>query len=134
MQSLWAALDDSGCGRRVGLDAFPPRKRRETDQKPHVLAVDLSIWVVEALKSSALASFHSDPAVHLVYSRAVSLLTLGFRLVFVLEGKRRSSVSVEKSSLAVRRGSQFMSTCRRCGEVLRLLGVPVLQANAGKSE
>jgi len=89
VQSLWTALDESGCGQRVGLDAFRLRKRREPDEKPnadaddrgqHVLAVDLSIWVMEGLKSTVLASFHADPAVHLVYSRAVSLLTLGFGL------------------------------------------------------
>ena len=47
-----------------------------------------------------------------------------------MEGKRRSSVDQTSSSLAIRGGSQFMSTCRRCGEVLRLLGVTVLEADA----
>jgi len=128
VQSLWTALDEWGCGQRVGLDAFHLRKRRESDEKHHILAVDLSLWVMEGLKSTVLDSLHADPAVHLVYNRTVSLLLLGFRLVFVMEGKRRSSLG----QTASRGGSHFMSTSRRCGEVLRLLGVTVLEAEAGK--
>ena len=129
VNSLWTVLDEGGCGRPVGLDDFTLRKGYDT--RPSTLAVDLSIWICEALSSTALCSFHKDPALYLVYQRTVKLLRLGLGLVFVVEGKRRVRSSPDAHELKQRRsGSQFWSSSERCAKLLRLLGVPVVQANA----
>lgn len=131
--SLWTALDEANCGTPVGLDEFQLRSSDEC--KPTTLAVDLSIWICEALSSTALCSFHKDPAVYLVYQRTIKLLRIGLGLVFVVEGKQRrvvrSSSSSDSHEMRQRRsGSQFWSACERCAEILRLLGVAVVQAEA----
>jgi hypothetical protein len=126
--SLWTALDEASCGKAVGIDDFT--LRTSDDSKPTVLAVDLSIWIVEALSSTALCSFNEDPAVYLVYQRSAKLLRLGLGLVFVLEGKRRVHSSDSNELRQRRSGSQFWSSTQRCASLLRLMGVPVVEAEA----
>jgi len=134
--SLWTALDEANCGKPVGLNDFQLRSSDES--KPTTLAVDLSIWICEALSSTALCSFHKDPAVYLVYQRTIKLLRIGLGLVFVVEGKQRRVVRSSPSSSSSdshetrerRSGSQFWSACERCTELLCLLGVAVVQAEA----
>ncbi|KAL7468347.1 hypothetical protein ACHAXS_008565, partial [Conticribra weissflogii] len=113
-------------------------------QKPSILAVDLSIWICEGLASTALSTFHTDPALHLVYQRTTKLLKLGLCLVFVAEGKRRirehfassfSSSFAESSSsnfqkFQPRSGSRFWNASERCVRLVKMLGVPVVQAQA----
>mmetsp|Transcript_5774 Transcript_5774/g.12667 ORF Transcript_5774/g.12667 Transcript_5774/m.12667 type:complete len:896 (+) Transcript_5774:113-2800(+) len=153
ISSLWPILDEAGCGRPVGIDEFqlrgdnPHNSQRNCTQKPSILAVDLSIWICEGITSTALSTFHADPALHLVYQRTTKLLKLGLGLVFVAEGKRRVRVSrdslvstssaslVENSSsnpqkFQPRSGSRFWKASERCVQLLKLLGVPVLQAQA----
>ena len=128
--SLWTALDEAKCGRAVGTEDF--NLRTSDDSKPTVLAVDLSIWICEALSSTALCTFHKDPAVYLVYQRTTKLLRLGLDLIFVVEGKRRVRSDDDSPELQLRKrsGSKFWSASERCASLLRLLGVLVLQAEA----
>ena len=128
VSNLWAVLDEAGCGRPVKINDFNFTRGQQT-----ILAVDLSIWICEGIASTALSTFHSDPALHLVYTRTIKLLRLGLGLVFVAEGLRRS-IRTEGGGgdkVIVRRsGSQFLDACRRCEIMLKALGVPVVRADA----
>ncbi|KAL9186954.1 hypothetical protein ACHAXT_010674 [Thalassiosira profunda] len=133
VSGLWSALDEAGCGRPVGLEDF---SRAPSDHQT-VLAVDLSIWICEGLTSTALTSFHSDPALHLVWQRTTKLLSEGLGLVFVSEGQRRvrseaaASSSTQAHELKQRRsGSLFWNASKRCETLLQSLGVPVVRAEA----
>lgn len=134
VSSLWTVLDEAGCGRPVGIEDFDTSNTSNINSRPTILAVDTSIWICEGISSTALSSFHSDPALYLVYQRTTKLLKLGLGLVFVLEGKRRvrsTYQSSEHHELKQRRsGSQFWSATERCESLLRLLGVPVVRAEA----
>ena len=128
VSSLWTVLDESNCGRPVGIESFPLRDdhrgRRGT------FAVDTSIWICEAIASTALSSFHSDPALYLIYQRTTKLLKGGFGLIMVLEGNRRVSNDEGQELRQRRSGSQFLAATQRCETLLRMLGVPVVYANA----
>lgn len=122
VSSLWNVLDESKCGRPVGIECFPLGT---------TLAVDTSIWICEALTSTALSSFHSDPVLYLIYQRTTKLLKRGLGLIFVLEGDRRISNDDGGQELRKRRsGSQFFAATSRCETLLRMLGVPVVRAEA----
>ena len=152
--SLWKALDRAGCGKCVGTKElqehhlFHPTathktihpwnynemKRSSENQIRPSLAVDLSIWICEALTSVAMAENHANPALQLVYCRTVKLLSMGIKLVVVIEGKRRlrrTEGNDEDYKFKKRRsGTAFWNACKVCQEMLRLLGVPVVQAKA----
>ena len=127
VSSLWNVLDESNCGRPVGIDSFPLRDdhrgRRGT------FAVDTSIWICEAISSTALSTFHSDPALYLIYQRTTKLLKCGFGLIFVLEGANRR-ISGGQEFQKRRSGSQFVAATKRCETLLRMLGVLVVYAEA----
>ncbi|KAL7537678.1 hypothetical protein ACHAXR_007988, partial [Thalassiosira sp. AJA248-18] len=138
---LWTVLDEAHCGTPVGVEDFNLRGRGDQPEQQTTLAVDLSIWICEGITSTALSSFHSDPALHLVYQRTIKLLKLGLGLVFVVEGARRggviqsqqtaSSSSAQTHELKQRRsGSQFWNASQRCETMLQCLGVPVVRAEA----
>ena len=157
--SLWKALDRAGCGKYVGVDELldhhgtksktNPWNVREMNklsrsQSP-VLAIDLSIWICEALASSAMKEIHvADPTLQLVYSRTLKLLNLGIKLVAVVEGKRRNRIRktgledeatgnpkpTEDKFRKRRSGTLFWTACERCEKMLKLLGVIVVRANA----
>ena len=137
VSSLWAALDEAGCGTPVSIHDFNLRGS-EINEKNSILAVDLSIWICEGISSTALSTFHADPALHLVYQRVTKLLKLGFGLVFVVEGQRRVFVPAASSSAfqqnhelkSRRSGSQFWDASKRCEAMLQSLGVPVVRAQA----
>lgn len=126
VSSLWNVLDESNCGRPVGLDSFPLRDHRG---RRGTFAVDTSIWICEAISSTALSSFHSDPALYLIYQRTIKLLKCGFALIFVLEGANRR-ISGGQEFRKRRSGSQFVAATKRCETLLRMLGVPVVYAEA----
>lgn len=165
VSSLWKALDRAGCGRPVGANELQDHHQIKAKTNPWnynevknsdevrrgpVLAVDLSIWICEALTSLAMQQNHvADPALQLVYSRTMKLLNLGIRLVVVIEGKRRirrrqpridgeddvvvgtkADPTPENKFRKRRSGSRFWSACQRCEELLQLLGVPVVRAKA----
>jgi XPG I-region/Chromatin organization modifier domain 2 len=110
--SLWKALDRAGCGRPVGIEElrdhhriraktnpwnYNEMEKKATDHRP-ALAVDLSIWICEALTSSEMKNQHiADPSLSLVYNRTLKLLNLGIKLVVVIEGKRRIRQAVTPS-------------------------------------
>ena len=152
--SLWPVL--LGCGTSVGTEHFLPRKPTHkqpgapyhvpttaatnlpppssTDPPPpRSLAIDLSIWVVEALSSTALVTFHADPAAYLIHRRTVALLKMGIRPVFCIEGNRRTRRAGDGGLLneqpTLRTGTPFWNACRSASTVLYHLGVPVLQAS-----
>jgi flap endonuclease GEN len=162
--SLWKALDRAGCGKRVGAkelqdlhgmttktNPWNVREMEKASRSPEnrpILAVDLSIWICEALTSSAMKQNHvADPPLQLVYSRALKLLTFGIKLVVVIEGKRRNRVrksngkndSNDTGTTNVigadkfrkrRSGTMFWTACERCETMLKLLGVIVVRAKA----
>jgi len=167
--SLWKALDRAGCGKQVGVKEIKdhhcthtkanPWNIREIDkisrsqENQPVLAVDLSIWICEALASSAMKqNYVVDPPLQLVYSRVLKLLSNGIKLVVVVEGKRRSQekkatvdttrpnqddseseneAKPRQNKFRKRRsGTRFIEACQRCEIMLNLLGVIVVRANA----
>lgn len=127
VSSLWNVLNESNCGRPVGIDSFPLRDRGRRG----TFAVDTSIWICEAISSTALSSFHADPALYLIYQRTIKLLKCGFGLIFVLEGASRRITGGQELALRKRRsGSQFVAATKRCETLLRMLGVPLVYAEA----
>jgi flap endonuclease GEN len=146
VSSLWKVLDQSGCGVAVGTqDLLDPdgakqstnpwncndKTQRSSSRKRPALAVDLSIWICEGLTSPAIASNHTNPALHLAYTRAMKLLGLGIKLVIVIEGKRRVRRTEEPDKFQRRRsGTAFWKACKACEEMFGYMGVPVVKAKA----
>ncbi len=94
--SLWKALDRAGCGKAVGVDDMVDHHGVRSKVNPWninkcpkpqapTLAIDLSIWICESLTSSVIAENHSDPTMHLVFTRTLKLLNLGVKVVGVLD-------------------------------------------------
>jgi hypothetical protein len=141
VSSLWKALDRAGCGKSVGAkeiqehctfnERLHPWNVNETQKVRPTLAIDLSIWICEALSSSAMGKTHKDPPLYLVYTRVLKLLNLGVKVIVVVEGKKRTRRSDGEDSFRKRRsGTRFWSACQRCEVMLGLLGVPVVRAKA----
>jgi len=86
-----------------------------------MVAVDLSIWICKGIASTALSTFHSDPALYLVYQRTLKLISLGLGLVFVVEGQQRV-LRLEgrgRDNIVVRRsGLRFLDECLQYEAVL----------------
>ena len=119
---LWPALERAS--RRVTI----------ADLEGRVLAVDLSIWLVEAASSALLRAEHAHPHLYLVYSRATFFLRLGARLVVVVEGARDPRKRRARDSEASRAGvAALRERGAACVRVLRALGVPCVVA-AGEAE
>lgn len=146
--SLWSVLDEAGCGKAVGPEDMVDRNKTLQRINPWnynemnaavgnaenrtSLAVDLSIWICEALTSTAMSTNHAEPVLHLVYTRTTRLLSMGIKLVAVIEGKRRirRSAGEEDSFRKRRSGTAFWKACRGCEDMLKTLGVPVVRAKA----
>ena len=146
--SLWSVLDEAGCGKAVGSQDLVDHSKTTQRTNPWnynemnataikaqnrtALAVDLSIWICEALTSTAMSTNNTNPALHLVYTRITRLLNMGVKLVVVIEGKRRVRGSAgESDSFRKRRsGTAFWNACRSCEDMLKILGVPVVRAKA----
>ena len=92
------------------------------------LAVDLSIWIVEARSSTALARQHANPHLFLALSRALFLMRRGVALVFVLEGARSPLKRVHARMRCT--ASQFEQWTSECRQVLEALGLPCVRADA----
>ena len=152
--SLWKSLDEAKCGEAVGEEdlidphrktarvnpwTFNERQRRyqNIEDRPS-LAVDLSIWVCESLTSSHMNDYNENPTLLLVFTRTMKLLSMGIKLIFVVEGKRRIRSSAlnaagEKQQDKFRRrrsGTSFWKACEKCETMLKMLGVPVVRAKA----
>lgn len=129
VQSLWTVLEESNCGTPVGVEEFALKE--DAKGRSSVLAVDTSIWICEALSSTALSSFHSDPVLYLIYQRSIKLLKLGLHLIFVLEGDKRRISNNDGQELRKRRsGTEFVAATNRTENLLRMLGVTVVRAEA----
>ena len=147
--SLWKALDQAGCGQPVGEEDLIDPQRRKTRVNPWTfndgqrrqqrmedrlcLAVDLSIWVCESLTSTSMNDHNENPALHLVFTRTMKLLSMGIRLIYVIEGKRRIRCSPGENQDKFRRrrsGTSFWKACKQCEELLEMLGVPIVRAKA----
>ena len=133
VSSLWKVLDRANCGKLVGTSDLVSGGsiNREGRASPLTLAIDLSIWICEGLSSFGLSANHSNPAVYLVFSRAIKLLSLGIKLVVVIEGKRRirGEKGQDDTFRKRRSGTAFWKACRDCQQMLSLLGVPVVKAS-----
>ena len=82
------------------------------------LAVDLSIWIVEARSSTALTRQHANPHLYLVVTRAVFLMKHGARIVAVLEGARsplKASVSTNQQARMAGAARSSPTSTRRAG-------------------
>lgn len=149
--SLWKVLDSAGCGKPVGAfelangrtDRNLPRRENNwiapaqnnhcisTGQRTS-LAIDLSIWICESLTSVATNDNHVNPSLYLVFTRTMKLLSLGIKLVFVVEGKRRIRGDMDQDDKFHKRrsGTAFWNAMNDCQKMLELLGVPVVRAKA----
>ena len=129
VQSLWTVLEESNCGTPVGVEEFALKE--DAKGRSSVLAVDTSIWICEALSSTALSSFHSDPVLYLIYQRSIKLLKLGLHLIFVIEGDKMRISNNDGQELRKRRsGTEFVAATNRTENLLRMLGVTVVRAEA----
>jgi len=142
--NLWKVLDEAGCGVAVGVhDMLDPSHQKKlanpwtynnlqhSSRKSTTLAVDLSIWICEGLTSTAMASNHSRPALHLAYTRSMKLLNSGIKLIIVIEGKRRVRQIDEADKFHRRRsGTSFWKACKDCEEMFGYMGVPTFRAKA----
>lgn len=123
VDSLWAVLLEANCG--VAVDACQLRKECKR------VAIDLSIWICEALSSFALLQHHKNPSLNLVYQRIVKLLKMGIIPVAVIEGTT-STASKSNATAATKKrtyGGQFRQACHDCQQLLLEMGVIVLSAN-----
>nr|XP_061806994.1 flap endonuclease GEN homolog 1-like [Nerophis lumbriciformis] len=112
------------------------------------LAVDLSLWVCEAQHVQAMMGRVTKPHLRNLFFRVSSLVLMGVKLVFVMEGEapklKAETMSqrvanrfggppkVYKSSTNISRG-RFNAVLRECAEMLDYLGVPWVVA-AGEAE
>ncbi|XP_061610769.1 flap endonuclease GEN homolog 1-like isoform X1 [Phyllopteryx taeniolatus] len=112
------------------------------------LAVDLSLWVCEAQHVQAMMGRVTKPHLRNLFFRVSSLVLMGVKLVFVMEGEapklKAETMSqrtanrfggppkVSKSSTNTSRG-RFNAVLRECAEMLDCLGVPWVVA-AGEAE
>ena len=119
---LWEVLGDTNCGHPVGPVEFQGKK----------IAIDLSIWICEALTSPTLHKFHSLPVVYLVFSRAVALLKLGATPVFCIEGKKRRLHLSGDNHFSIKccnnRPPEFIHAIKNCIKLLTMLGCPFIEA------
>lgn len=141
VSSLWKALNSTDCGTSVGEKELSTGLADLRDVNPwnynerartQTLAVDLSIWICESFTSQGLNEQNVNPALQVVFSRTVKLLSLGIKLIFVVEGKSRiRTQSDEDDRFRKRRsGTAFWKACQQCQTMLELLGVIVVTAKA----
>ncbi|XP_026778538.3 flap endonuclease GEN homolog 1 [Pangasianodon hypophthalmus] len=116
------------------------------------LAVDLSLWICEAQHVQAMMGKVTKPHLRNLFFRASSLLRMGIKLVFVMEGeapKIKAETMSKRTGMAFR-GSKtksvpkpatakntsrgrFKAVLRECAEMLDYLGIPWVSA-AGEAE
>ena len=110
-----------------------------------VVSVDLSIWIVEAIKTLQFKTSVMKPHLRNIFYRILALRKLGIKLVFVTEGeapdlkqntiKKRNEMRYGvKTKTKGRVGrSRFQNTIKECCRLLDLLGMPHVKA-AGEAE
>ncbi|KAK3518189.1 hypothetical protein QTP70_033885 [Hemibagrus guttatus] len=117
------------------------------------LAVDLSLWICEAQHVQGMMGKVTKPHLRNLFFRASSLLRMGIKLVFVMEGEApkikaetmskrtemafrgsKISKSVQKPAAATNTSrGRFKAVLRECAEMLDYLGIPWVSA-AGEAE
>ncbi|XP_056670799.1 flap endonuclease GEN homolog 1 [Monodelphis domestica] len=109
------------------------------------LAVDLSVWVCEALTVRKMAGTVARPHLRNLFFRISSLTRMGVKLLFVMEGdapglkadvmsKRNEARYGPPQSRAHRpTRSSFRAILKECLDMLACLGIPWVQA-AGEAE
>ncbi|XP_066525311.1 flap endonuclease GEN homolog 1 [Hoplias malabaricus] len=116
------------------------------------LAVDLSLWICEAQHVQAMIGRVTKPHLRNLFFRASSLLRMGVKLVFVMEGEapKIKAETMSKRTDKAFRGSKtksgpkpastkntgrgrFKAVLRECAEMLDCLGIPWVAA-AGEAE
>ncbi|XP_058273009.1 flap endonuclease GEN homolog 1 isoform X1 [Hemibagrus wyckioides] len=117
------------------------------------LAVDLSLWICEAQHVQAMMGKVTKPHLRNLFFRASSLLRMGIKLFFVMEGEApkikaetmskrtgkafrggKMSKSVQKPAKATNTSrGRFKAVLRECAEMLDYLGIPWVSA-AGEAE
>ncbi|KAF7694156.1 flap endonuclease GEN homolog 1 [Silurus meridionalis] len=116
------------------------------------LAVDLSLWICEAQHVQGMMGKVTKPHLRNLFFRASSLLRMGIKLVFVMEGEapkikaetmskrtemgfrgsKTKSVSKPGTVKNTSRG-RFKAVLRECSDMLDYLGIPWVSA-AGEAE
>ncbi|XP_060758775.1 flap endonuclease GEN homolog 1 isoform X2 [Neoarius graeffei] len=116
------------------------------------LAVDLSLWICEAQHVQGMMGKVTKPHLRNLFFRASSLLRMGTKLVFVMEGEapkikaetmskrtgmmfsgsKSKSISKPATAKNTSRG-RFKAVLRECAEMLDYLGIPWVSA-AGEAE
>ena len=117
---LWPALDQAS------------KPVTAEDLRGKVLAVDLSIWLVEACTSKLLKTEHKHPHLFLTLSRASFLLRHGALPIVVVEGARHPRKRWKSDRPDPGRAA-LAAWSRQAARLLRALGVPTLVA-AGEAE
>ncbi|KAL7827756.1 hypothetical protein AOLI_G00309080 [Acnodon oligacanthus] len=116
------------------------------------LAVDLSLWICEAQHVQAMSGKVTKPHLRNLFFRTSSLLRMGLKLVFVMEGEapKIKAETMSKRTEMVFHGRKtksypkpvtdkntsrrrFKAVLRQCAEMLDCLGVPWVAA-AGEAE
>jgi len=109
------------------------------------ICVDLSIWIVESIKTLQFKSGILKPHLRNIFFRALYLRRLGVKLIFVTEGvppdlkqetmKRRAMVQygVKTKTRGKMGRSRFQRTVDECTKMLDLIGLPHVQAH-GEAE
>lgn len=110
-----------------------------------VVSVDLSIWIVQAIKTLQFQKSILKPHLRNIIYRILALRKIGIKLLFVTEGeapdlkqntmkKRNEARYGVKSKTKGRVGrSRFQNTIKECCQLLDLLGMPYIRA-AGEAE
>ena len=120
VNGLWPALDQASAPVTA------------EDLRGKVLAVDLSIWLVEACTSKLLKTEHKHPHLFLTLSRASFLLRHGALPIVVVEGARHPRKRWKSDRPDPGRAA-LAAWSRQAARLLRALGVPTLVA-AGEAE
>ncbi|XP_035276896.1 flap endonuclease GEN homolog 1 isoform X1 [Anguilla anguilla] len=112
------------------------------------LAVDLSLWVCEAQFVKEMVGRVAKPHLRNLFFRVSSLMQMGIKLIFVMEGEApkmkaetmckrnqlRFGPSKKTASKKPRTGrSYFKAVLKECAEMLDCLGIPWVSA-AGEAE
>lgn len=128
-------------------DIIDEAKSRETLDclRGKVLCVDLSIWIVEAIKTLQFKTSILKPHLRNMFFRILCLRRLGVKLLFVTEGdapelkqetmKRRNEIryGVKSTTKSKVGRSRFQRTINECCRLLDILGIPYVRA-AGEAE
>ncbi|XP_028653288.1 flap endonuclease GEN homolog 1 [Erpetoichthys calabaricus] len=111
-----------------------------------ILAVDLSLWICEAKNVKEMMGRVNKPHLRNLFFRVSSLILMGVKLIFVMEGEApKLKAETMKKRLEMRYGtsaksssgkagrSHFAFVLKECSEMLTCLGIPWVTA-AGEAE